>query len=279
MDSVVVQEGGRGRTVVLPAADTGPLLVARRGHFPAGTRIATHRHVRGQFLFAASGTMFVRTPGRAWLIPPSRALWIPAGADHAIDAHGELHMRTLYLHEQGARSLPAACMAFEVTPLLRELVLRVTAPAATRLSPQLDLVAQLLIAEIAQLPRCRLELPMPHSADLLAWCERMLDPARGDAGRAAPGSAKTLYRRFRAETGISFVQWKRQAVLLHAVRLLGAGASVTRVALDLGYESPSAFTTMFRRSLGVTPRTFLSAPDARRAARPSAQADAGSGSG
>jgi len=259
MDMLVVHGGPpTGSPFPLPAADEGPLLVAKREAFPAGTHIAPHRHPRGQFLFATAGTMFVRTAGHAWLVPPSRALWIPAGLEHAIDAHGELQMRSLYLNAASAESLPRRCVALDVTPLLRELILRITSDDLAGHEQAADLIGRLTVLEISRLPICALELPLPSSPDLLEMCDKLMQqPARrGDEGPAV-ASARTLYRRFQAETGLSFVQWRKQACLLHAVRRLSAGDAVTRVALDLGYDSPSAFSTMFRRTLGVTPRAFL----------------------
>jgi len=259
MDTLQFQDAvPDGRPVVLPTADEGPLIVARRVSFPAGTVLPAHQHVRGQFLFAVSGTMFVRSLRQAWLVPPSRALWIPAGAEHAIDMHGQVQMRTLYLNETCAGPLPPECAVFEVTALLRELIVRMTSTIALQDDRAALPLAQLAAIEISRLSRCRLELPMPDSDDLLRICERiLLDPAEGHLGASSLGSARTRYRRFRSETGISFVQWRRQAGLLLAVRRLAAGEAVTPVALDLGYESPSAFSTMFKRTLGASPRDFL----------------------
>ncbi|MBB5215284.1 AraC family transcriptional regulator [Parapusillimonas granuli] len=257
MDTLILQAGPHAISpVVLPDADAGPMLVARRRSFPAGARIDAHQHVRGQFLFAAAGTMLVRTPGHAWLVPPSRALWIPAGTEHAIDAYGGLDMRTLYLNAASAETLPRGCVVLEVTALLRELIMRMTSPESLDGTEAIALIGRLAVLEIGRLQSCALQLPMPASPDLLGLCERVLkNPARVD-GEPVSASSRSLYRRFRAETGLSYVQWRKQACLLHAVRLLGAGQPVTQVALDLGYESPSAFSTMFRRSLGVTPRAF-----------------------
>ena len=262
MDTLILQTGpSPSSPVVLPTATEGPLLVARRKFFPAGAHIAAHRHIRGQFLFAAAGTMSVRTPGHAWLVPPSRALWIPAGTQHAIDAYGELQMRTLYLDAASAAKLPRHCVVLEITALLRELILRMTSCGAAGDDEMLGLVARLTVLEISRLPSCTLELPLPADPELLRLCERILrNPVHGADKERVAGSARSLYRRFLAETGLSFVQWRKQACLLHAVRLLSAGRPVTEVALELGYESPSAFSAMFRRSLGATPRTFLPRP-------------------
>ena len=89
-------------------------------------------------------------------------------------------------------------------------------------------------------------------------------------------STRTLYRRFLRETGITFARWKQQARLLESIRRLAEGVPVTTVAIDLGYESPSAFSTMFRRALGIAPRAFTSTavgangdlPRVRAASRP-----------
>ena len=115
--------------------------------------------------------------------------------------------------------------------------------------------------EVRRLPPCALDLPLPESADLTRLCERLLAdlsarrPCDLDANELKT-STRTLYRRFLRETGITFARWKQQARLLESIRRLAEGAPVTTVALDLGYESPSAFSTMFRRSLGVAPRAF-----------------------
>jgi AraC-like DNA-binding protein len=58
---------------------------------------------------------------------------------------------------------------------------------------------------------------------------------------------------------MGFVQWRQKARLLAALRRLGAGDPVTAVALALGYRSPSAFSAMFRRALGMVPRQCLRA--------------------
>jgi methylphosphotriester-DNA--protein-cysteine methyltransferase len=145
---------------------------------------------------------------------------------------------------------------------MRELVLRAAASPPHDDDPDARLLIGLLIAEMRKLPRCALDLPLPESRDLRRLSERMLAdlstrrPCHEDA-KAMSTSARTLYRRFLAETGITFARWKQQARLLESIRRLAEGATVTRVAMDLGYDSASAFSTMFRRSLGIAPRAFV----------------------
>lgn len=237
-------------------------LVMRRTAYPSGHHIRPHWHTRAQFAFAVAGTIRVRSARHTWIVPPSRALWLPARTVHEIQMYGAVEMRSLYLDEGAAAAMPSACVVLEVTPLARELIVRAAALAEDYDANGADgLLMQLLVAEIRRLPPCALDLPLPESADLMRLCERILAdlstrrPSASDAG-AMQTSARTLYRRFLRETGITFARWKQQARLLESIRRLAAGVPVTTVAVDLGYESPGAFSTMFRRALGIAPRNF-----------------------
>ena len=254
----------RTPTETVVADASSPPLVARRLSKPSGHRIDPHWQARAQLLFAVAGTMAVRTPRRAWIVPTSRALWIPERVVHEIDMHGQVEMRTVYLDRAVADGMWPDCVVLEVTPLLRELLVRVAEQPGTKGRDDGrddELLRQVIVSEIRRLTPARLDLPLPASAELVALCERtMADlsvrrPNAHDAAGMAL-SARTLYRRFLDETGITYSRWKRQARLLEAVKRLSGGTSVTDVALDLGYQSPGAFSTMFRRMLGQTPSAF-----------------------
>lgn len=246
------------------SGDPRRAVLTVRNTYPRGHRIEPHWHGRSQFAFALEGTMRVRTARRTWIVPPSRALWVPAGTVHAIQMYGVVRMHSLYVDAANEIGMATDCQVLEVSPLLRELIVR----AANVVTDDEDAMVQafvvpLLLAEMRRLRPCALDLPFPVSADLVKLCEALL----GQLADAAPHAAghlpddvsqKTLYRRFLEETGISFARWKKQAMLLEAVRRLVEGAAVTTVAVDLGYESPSSFSAMFRRSLGVSPREFAS---------------------
>ncbi|HYH42866.1 MAG TPA: helix-turn-helix transcriptional regulator [Burkholderiales bacterium] len=249
------------------AGDTSRAIVAKRSSYPNRHHIKPHWHARAQFIFAVEGTMAVRTPRRAWIVPPSRALWVPAHTAHELQMYGTVEMRSLYIDDDAAAGMPSSCVVLNVTPLLRELVVRAVAlPARYDDEGDEGLLMKLLMAEIRRLPQCALDLPLPESADLTQLCERILAdlstrrPARVQASDMHT-STRTLYRRFLKETGITFARWKQQARLLESIRRLAEGTPVTTVALDLGYESPSAFSTMFRRSLGIAPRAFIAPGD------------------
>jgi AraC-like DNA-binding protein/mannose-6-phosphate isomerase-like protein (cupin superfamily) len=252
--------------------DTARAIVTKRTAYARGHHIKPHWHSRAQFVFAVAGTMQIRTPRRAWIVPPSRALWVPARTVHEIQMYGVVQMHSLYMNEAAGADMPPSCVVLNVTPLLRELVVRAVAlPTSYDEDGEDGLLMRLLLAEIRRLPPCALDLPLPESADLTRLCDRLL----GDLSTRRPcgwdaddmnTSARTLYRRFLRETGITFARWKQQARLLESIRRLAEGMPVTTVAMDLGYESASAFSTMFRRSIGMAPREF--AAQGERAAVP-----------
>lgn len=242
--------------------DLSRAVVTRCTAYEPGHHIRPHWHSRAQFVFAVEGTMRVRTARRVWIVPPSRALWVPAYTVHEIQTYGTVRMHSLYVNESAAAGMPSTCVVLGVTPLLRELVVRaVELPAGYDEDGDEGLLMRLLMAEIRRLKPCALDLPLPESPDLLRLCERVL--ADFSAHRCCDSDARemrvsprTLYRRFLRETGVTFARWKQQARLLESIRRLAQGAPVTAVAIDLGYESPGAFSTMFRRALGVPPRAF-----------------------
>ena len=243
-------------------------IVGYAADFAAGHVIRPHRHAAAQLIFAASGVMTITTDDGRWVVPPLRAVWVPPGATHAIRMTGDVQMRTLYLDASRLRDPPRTCCVVQVTPLLRELLLRVIAftQPYPHDGPEARLAA-VVADEIAAAPVAPFHLPMPRDARLLALTSRLLrDP--GDKrdlaawGKTAGASPRTLARLFERETGMTFTRWRQHARLLRALELLAAGGAVTEVALDLGYDSPSAFITMFREALGATPGRYFSPPPA-----------------
>jgi AraC-like DNA-binding protein len=172
-------------------------------------------------------------------------------------------MRTLYVRPGDLPRADRSCRVLAVSPLLRELILAVmpdTVPAMV--SRRRRALFDLLAAELAEAPEVPLTLPLPGDDRIRLLAKRALaDPGSVDSVRAwtatAAASAKTVERLFRRQTGLTPSQWLRQARLMAAVAWLAEGRSVTTVALDLGYGTPSAFTYMFRRALGVAPTRFL----------------------
>jgi AraC-like DNA-binding protein len=154
------------------------------------------------------------------------------------------------------------CEVLAVSPLLRSLLMAAAElPAEYDLAGRDGLVMALLVAEVAAAPVIPLAVPFPHSPDLARKCHAFL--ARPDARATIDGWSANLRlgrraftRLFRRETGLSFAAWRQQACLLAALPRLAAGEPVTAIALDLGYDSPAAFSTMFKRLLGFPPSQY-----------------------
>jgi len=240
-----------------------PAVVAYRRNLEAGERVPRHRHRRAQLAYAAAGVMTVGTDDGAFVAPPLRGVWIPGGVAHRIEARTAVAMRTVYVEPAAAPGLPRAVCVLQVTPLLRELIVAAVAAApdypAGGPEERLMLV---ILDQLRALPVAPLALPVPRDARLRRLTDGLMaDPAdpRGLEGWAAGvgASVRTLTRLFEAETGMSFRAWRAQLRLLRALEMLAAGRPVTAVALEVGYESPSAFIAMFRRCLGTTPTRYF----------------------
>ena len=228
-------------------------------------RFPPHDHFRAQLVYAVSGVMTVSTGAGTWVVPPQQAVWVPPGVRHEVKSATDLAMRTLYIHPAATDGLPAGCCVVTVPPLLRELILyAATLPAGDHLDgPD----ARLMAVIPDQLRRLRpepLHLPIPADRRLRSITDALSDrPADGrslaDWARTAGASERTLARLFQRETGMTFGAWRQRLRLLVAIGRLAEGQTVTSVAFDLGYESPSAFVAMFRRELGEPPTRYLRA--------------------
>lgn len=230
---------------------------------PAGYRIDHHDHAWGQVIFAPRGTIGVEATDRYWLVPPHRALWMPAGVRHRIVTIGETWMRTVYLRQDSIAPGSATVRVLGVSPLLRELLLEVVRRGALDEGLEGDVaLARVLHGQLSAAPGFGVALPMPvdDRARRVAACVLDCpgaDTSLGSLARAAGAGARTIERLFAAETGLSFGRWRSQARLQHAVCRLAEGMTVTRVAFECGYESTSAFVAMFRRMLGVPPGEYV----------------------
>ncbi|MGE3537541.1 MAG: helix-turn-helix transcriptional regulator [Candidatus Tectimicrobiota bacterium] len=238
-------------------------IVSRASEYPSDFLIPPHRHRRAQLVYASAGVMTVSTAAGLWVVPPQRAVWVPALTTHHIHTAGRLSMRSLYIVPEAARQLPQTCCVVVVTPLLRELILyAMTLPPLYAPDSPAERLMRVLLDQLQQAPVAPLHVPMPTHEHLQPIVRALTDnPADGrrleDWARLVGVSSRTLARDFHEETGISFRHWRQQVRLLAALKRLACQEQVTMVALELGYDSPSAFIAMFKRALGVTPGQYF----------------------
>jgi AraC-like DNA-binding protein len=228
-----------------------------------GHVIKTHSHPWHQLVYASQGVMTVRTPEDAWVVPIHRGVWVPAGTRHSIEMSGPVSLRTLYLVPRLSRALPDKCRVIGMSPLLRELVLRIVEldSLSVRIPAHAHLVSVLLDhLHVMQSDAVHLPLPRDARAKRIAT---MLQQEPADMrslielSKLAGASKRTIERLFKIETGLGFGKWRQQLRLGHALRLLAAGDAVTTVALEVGYDSISAFISAFRMTFGKTPGQYF----------------------
>ncbi|MGE0284467.1 MAG: helix-turn-helix transcriptional regulator, partial [Rhizobiaceae bacterium] len=212
---------------------------------------------------ALAGLVLIKTRFGSWMVPPDHAMWLPAGIDHSVDMLGHVSMRSIYVEPNAVDGLPEKLRVVAITNLMRDLIIE-----AAKLPPGMVAMGRdgylmgLLLHEIPRLPERPLGLPFPNDPRLLSLCRAfMAEPSAlvtidGWAERVGM-SRRTFTRTFHKETGLSLSTWRQQALLFAAIPRLADGEPVTRVALDLGYDSVPAFTTMFRRMLGAAPRDYF----------------------
>ena len=243
------------------------------------TDIQPHRHDWGQLVFSMTGAVRVSTEGTqtapcaavsaTYIVPPSRAVWIPPGIVHAVTAIEQCDLRTIYL---GPDLLGGAAWqvgrVLEVSPLLRELVLALPGDADP-LPPETpddaerrNGIERLVLAELKRARPLALGVALPQNARLRKLCEAMLREPGRHAGLdewalEAGASPRTLSRLFREQLGTSFAQWRSQLLLAHALTLAARGRPMSHIATELGYASASAFKAMVTRTVGMPPSRFF----------------------
>ena len=246
--------------------DQGTFPVSgRSADYPSGQSWPMHSHPTAQLIHAVRGVMVVTTASGSWTVPPTRGVWVPAGTRHTMRTVGEVHLRTLYIRsevdDKGDR-LPAECQVVAISPLLRELILaalEVIPPCAPD-SRDARLMA-LLLDEVGVLPCLPLRLLYPSDPLLIRICHALGEQpgdrrTLSDWAAELAVDARTIQRRFARQTGMTFGQWRQQARLCCALEQLAAGEKIVDVAQTLGYDSPSAFATMFRRQFGSVPSAY-----------------------
>lgn len=230
--------------------------------------IQPHDHDWGQLVFSISGA--VRVTARhdektsTFIVPPSRAVWIPPATVHAVSAIEQADLRTLYsLPGQLDGPAWAACRVLEVSPLLRELVVQLDSdPDARPDHARERLITALIVDELGRARTLKLGVELPRDARLRKLCEAMLQQPGRHASLEAwsaevPLSARTVSRLFRDELGSSFGQWRSQVLLAHALSMAARRKPMSHIAAELGYASASAFTAMVTRTVGMPPSRFF----------------------
>ena len=243
--------------------DSNWLVSGNATDYPENWHIEPHSHNKHQLIYAIQGVMVVNAALNQWTVPPSRGIWMPSGQVHAIRCVGQVKMRSVFVRPDVQQALPGEPKAVSISPLLSELIQASIAIAEPYEQNSREArVMHLILDELKILPPLPLPLPQPADPRIQAICST-LHQHPGDGSTLADWSArlhldeKTIQRLFQKSTGMTFGQWRQQARLLLALERIAVGEKIIDVAGQLGYESPSAFTSMFKKQFGMTPSKFF----------------------
>lgn len=241
----------------------GPFSTLGSGaHYPEASTIPPHFHDQDQLIYPGSGLLTVNTDEGAWVVPPERAVWIPARTTHSVTAVHSVDNRSLFFDTHLGVRQREGCEVVAITPFFHELIMEAYRIRDLDLDEKYRLIVNLLVNEIREAKRLPLSLPHPKNRALAKLCEEYLanpsvNATIDDWSDRLNTSRRSFTRLFRQELGVSFSEWRQQACLFAALPWLAAGQSVTSVAFELGYSSTAAFTTMFKRVLGRAPTQYF----------------------
>jgi AraC-like DNA-binding protein/quercetin dioxygenase-like cupin family protein len=234
------------------------------------SEVPVHRHRQGQLVLALRGAVTCEVPRGIWMVPPSCAVWVPGGMPHSIRATANASICYLFVQPLAA-PLPDECCTLAISPLVRELVLHMAdEPSDYPPDSPAGRKAAVLLEELVRMPVQHLHLPTTEEPTIRKIAAVLVgDPADrrtlAQWGQAVAMSERSLARLVRRETGLTFGRWRRQLHLIVALRQLAAGQSIQRVADELGYESVTAFITMFKQALGKPPAKYFASINASNA--------------
>lgn len=243
--------------------DPGRPVLSYNAQIHNGMCAEAHAHPRAQIIYASKGVTKVITPDCVWMVTPLQAIWVPGMVEHQVCFLDHVEVRNVFLDPSVTENLPTDCFAFDVPPFFRELVLRIMQFDTSRnIANEEFRILQVLLDEIKALQPALLNLPIGKDPRLNAITDTLMrnvgqELSLEEAAVLACVSSRTLSRLFVAETGMTYRDWCLKLKLLEAIRRLGAGEAISTIAYELGYESPSAFTYMFRKSIGKTPGEFV----------------------
>lgn len=217
---------------------------------------------RARLIHVSAGVLTVRTETVRWVVPPGHALWLMANVQHYLSAAEPVQFHSLYA-DADAAPLPAQGVALALDPLAEALLgAAVDLPHDKPLDEPAERLLQVLLDRLSGLPAAPLSLHWPQDPRIQRMADALsANPAEpavlDDLARAAGVTARTAARLFVKETGQTFGQWRQQLRLLVALEHLGAGESVTQVALEVGYNDVSSFIAVFRDAFGDTPARYF----------------------
>ncbi|WP_240591578.1 AraC family transcriptional regulator [Shewanella zhuhaiensis] len=220
-----------------------------------------HQHNRGQLLYAPQGCMSFELEQAICILPPTKAVWIPPHTPHRAVMTNVVAYRSLYF-DCSRFSTPTELTMVDVNPLLKALIDKMAHWLWDTPEAQMNHSCALFWEEFYAATSHSFRLAIPSDRRFHGFHQELLTPDFlppdiGTLAQTIGASAKTVTRLFRADTGMSYQEWRQQWRLLKAIELLSSPLPVTEVGFRLGFSSDSAFIAFFKQHTGQTPRSFI----------------------
>ncbi len=230
---------------------------------PENYLVEQHQHPWGQLAYCSSGIMKVEVPGASFIIPPQRALWLPRFTPHIVSTKFGLSFRSLYIDNSLSERLPETTEALMVNNLLRELILSIAEwQEEYELTERKQRHIDFLLDQLDLAQKAPLSLNMPEDKRLVKITEFICAHPGSNTSlktwsESVGATPRTINRLFQKETNMGFIEWRQRLRILYSLERIEKGDKISNVALDLGYESDSAFITMFKKHMMVSPKQYF----------------------
>lgn len=246
----------------IDAGIEGVLMGSMCRDFTDSTLITGNGHTVGALKLPLSGAMLVSSTQGHWVVGAGNALWVAPYTPYKIRMLGKVSLRTLYLNADALDELPPRSCMLRVTRLMQELISESALHAGAEPDRRVRVLVAALLEEMRHLGDDVMEPPAPRDPRLVRICthiQQHLDDTKTlqEWAREIGCDPRTLHRLFVQELGMPFMQWRQYVRLRTALEWLAGGKPVLDVAFDLGYQNQSAFTTMFKRNMGMAPSEFV----------------------
>ncbi|MGO4771172.1 helix-turn-helix domain-containing protein [Flavobacterium sp. W22_SRS_FK3] len=223
----------------------------------------SHSHPRGQLIYATRGVMNVVVGNHIWVVNPLQGLWLPGGVEHQVTFQKDVNYYSVFIDPSAMKELPLNSFSFDISMFLKQLIFKVISFGTKgNLTTSQGRIIDVFLDELALIQPSKTFLPTTNHERLQKVVDLLLNDVASKNtieyyAEISFMSTRTLSRLFIKELGMNFSDWRTRLKLLEAIKRLGEKQPIKEIALDLGYETASAFIYMFKKHLGTTPSNYI----------------------